>query len=85
MMYTKKMSENETQEESVTESVDWIAFKNQYFSSVLLAAEPLKNVNVKSEQLEEGSGYLKNYTANMIASFDTKGAKATKVPILLWP
>lgn len=82
---TKKMSENETQEESVTESVDWIAFKNQYFSSVLLAAEPLKNVNVKSEQLEEGSGYLKNYTANMIASFDTKGAKATKFQFYFGP
>lgn len=82
---TKKMSENETQEESVTESVDWIAFKNQYFSSVLLAAEPLKNVNVKSEQLEEGSGYLKNYSANMIASFDTKGAKATKFQFYFGP
>ena len=82
---TKKMSENETQEESVTESVDWIAFKNQYFSSVLLAAEPLKNVNVKSEQLEEGSGYLKSYSANMIASFDTKGAKATKFQFYFGP
>ena len=82
---TKKMSENETQEESVTESVDWIAFKNQYFSSVLLAAEPLKNVNVKSEQLEEGSGYLKSYSANMIAAFDAKGAKPSKFQFYFGP
>lgn len=82
---THKMSENETKEESVTESVDWIAFKNQYFSSVLLAAEPMKNVNVKSEQLEEGSGYLKNYSANMAATFDASGAKPSKFQFYFGP
>lgn len=82
---THKMSENETKEESVTESVDWIAFKNQYFSAVLLAAEPMKNVNVKSEQLEEGSGYLKNYSANMAATFDTSGAKPSKFQFYFGP
>lgn len=82
---THKMSENETKEESVTESVDWIAFKNQYFSSVLLAAEPMKNVDVKSEQLEEGSGYLKNYSANMSAAFDASGAKPSKFQFYFGP
>ena len=82
---TKKMPENETKEESVTESVDWIAFKNQYFSSVLLAAEPMKNVNVKSEQLEEGCGYLKNYEANMAANFDASGAKPSKFQFYFGP
>lgn len=82
---THKMSENETKEESVTERVDWIAFKNQYFSSVLLAAEPMKNVNVKSEQLEEGSGYLKNYSANMAATFDASGAKPSKFQFYFGP
>lgn len=82
---THKMSENETKEESVTESVDWIAFKNQYFSSVLLAAEPMKNVNVRSEQLEEGSGYLKNYSANMAATFDASGAKPSKFQFYFGP
>ena len=82
---TEKMSENETKEESVTQSVDWIAFKNQYFSSVLLAAEPMKNVNVKSEQLEEGSGYLKNYSANMSAAFDASGAKPSKFQFYFGP
>ena len=79
------MPENETKEESVTESVDWIAFKNQYFSSVLLAAEPMKNVNVKSEQLEEGCGYLKNYEANMAANFDASGAKPSKFQFYFGP
>lgn len=82
---TKKLSENETEEESVTESVDWIAFKNQYFSSVLMAADPMQKVNVKSQQLEENSGYLKNYSADMAASFDASGARTTKFQFYFGP
>lgn len=82
---TKKLSENETEEESVTESVDWIAFKNQYFSSVLMAADPMQKVNVKSQQLEESSGYLKNYSADMAASFDASGTKTTKFQFYFGP
>lgn len=82
---TKKLSENKTEEESVTESVDWIAFKNQYFSSVLMAAAPMQKVNVKSQQLEENSGYLKNYSANMAAPFDASGAKASKFQFYFGP
>lgn len=82
---TEKLSENETQEESITKNVDWIAFKNQYFSSVLMAVDPLKNVDVKSEQLEEGSGYLKNYTANMTNAFDATGAKASMFQFYFGP
>lgn len=82
---TKKLSENETEEESVTESVDWIAFKNQYFSSVLMAADPMQKVNVKSQQLEGSSGYLKNYSADMAASFDASGTKTTKFQFYFGP
>ena len=82
---TQKLSENETKEESVTADVDWIAFKNQYFSSVLMAANPMKNVDVKSEQLDEKSGYLKNYSANMTNAFDATGAKATDFQFYFGP
>ena len=82
---TQKLSENETKEESITEDVDWIAFKNQYFSSVLMAANPMKNVDVKSEQLDEKSGYLKNYSANMTNVFDATGANASNFQFYFGP
>jgi len=82
---TEKLSETSTEEEKAKGDVDWIAFKNQYFSSVLLAAEPLQEVNVKSEQLEEKSGYLKAYTADMTAAFDPTGAKPTKFQFYFGP
>ncbi|MGN1241461.1 MAG: membrane protein insertase YidC [Alloprevotella sp.] len=73
----EKLAEQLTEEESVTAGVNWIAFKNQYFSSVLIAAAPMKNVEVKSEQLDEKSGYLKAYNAQMETTVDPTGAKAT--------
>lgn len=82
---TKKLSENQTEAESVTESVDWIAFKNQYFSSVLMAANPMTSVDVKSEQMDENSGYLKSYSANMTSAFDATGTKATEFQFYFGP
>lgn len=79
------LSENSTEEESVTGSVDWIAFKNQYFSAVLMSAEPMKKVDLASEQLEENSGYLKNYQATMEAPFDPTGKKDTRFQFYFGP
>ena len=79
------LSEAETVSESITGSVDWIAFKNQYFSSVIMAEEPLQNVDLKSEQLNEKSGYLKKYNAAMTAAFDPTGAKETKFQFYFGP
>ncbi len=82
---TEKLSEAETEQESVTGQVDWVAFKNQYFSAVLMAAEPLAQVDLQSEQLDENSGYLKHYTARMQAAFDPTGAKPTRMQFYFGP
>ncbi len=82
---TEKLSENETKQESVSGGVDWIAFKNQYFSSVLIAAKPMQQVDVVSEQLEEGSGYLKNYSAQMSSAFDASGKESTDYQFYFGP
>jgi len=81
---TEKLSETSTEEEAAS-GVDWIAFKNQYFSSVIMASEPMQNVKVKSEQLEEHSGYLKHYTATTTAAFDATGAKPTHFQFYFGP
>lgn len=71
---TEKLSESKTEEEAAKGTVDWIAFKNQYFSAILMAATPLENVNLLSQQLKEksDSGYLKAYSAEMDAPFVSK-------------
>ncbi len=82
---TEKLSENATKEKKPEAALDWIAFKNQYFSAVLMAAQPLEKANLKSEQLEEGTGYLKAYTADMTAAFDPTGATPSKFQFYFGP
>lgn len=82
---TEKLSESSTEEQSITGDIDWIAFKNQYFSSVLMSEKSFQNVNLKSEQLEENSGYLKEYTADMSIPFDPTGSKATNLQFYFGP
>lgn len=75
---TEKLSEQSSEEEKAEGNVDWLAFKNQYFSSCFIAKQPLTDVQLKSEQLPENTGYLKHYTAQMEAGFDPSGKEAAQ-------
>ncbi|RRD80432.1 membrane protein insertase YidC [Alloprevotella sp. OH1205_COT-284] len=75
---TEKLSEQSTVEEKAEGNVDWLAFKNQYFSSCFISKQPLTDVQLKSEQLAENSGYLKHYTAKMEAGFDPSGKEPSQ-------
>lgn len=59
--------------EKVDSPVDWVAFKNQYFSAVLISKDPFSEANLESKQLDEHSGYLKGFTADLEAPFDPTG------------
>lgn len=53
-------------EEEVEDPVHWIAFKDQYFSSVLIAdgGKPLKKVKLNSSNVsEQKKGYVQDYNA----------------------
>ena len=82
---TEKMSEAETEEVTAEDAVNWIAFKNQYFSSILIAEKPLKEVNLRSEQLPENGDHLKNYSAHMKADFDAEGKQPTRFQYYFGP
>ncbi len=55
----EQLSESSDDEESLSNKVKWIAFKQQFFSSVLIAEESFSDVRVLS-QLNNDPGYLKN-------------------------
>lgn len=82
---TEKLNEYETDEEIVTGNVDWVAFKNQYFSAIMMAAQEFKSAEFKSIQEQENSGYLKHYAANMQAKFDPSGNQATQFQFYFGP
>ena len=67
------LKEQGDEQEKVERPVEWVAFKNQYFSAVLIAKEAFTAADLNSRQLAEDSGYLKGFSADLEASFDPSG------------
>ncbi|MCQ2266897.1 MAG: membrane protein insertase YidC [Bacteroidaceae bacterium] len=82
---TEKLSEQKAETEQPTHDVDWVAFKNQYFSAVLIGGRPLTAAQLSSEPEEEGSGYLKHYTCDAEVNFDPTGAQPTQLQFYFGP
>lgn len=49
--------------------LDWVAFKNQFFSAVLMTDDTFRQARLSCQPLEEGSGNLKYFTARMETAF----------------
>lgn len=82
---TDYLSEMKPEEKSLSEHLDWVAFKNQYFSSVLIAGDYFDKSVLKSTPEKEGSGYLKEYSAQMTTAFDPSGKEATRLMFYFGP
>lgn len=59
----ENLKENGKDSEERQNKVKWIGFKNQFFSSVLIAQKNFNMADFSSEELKRGSGYLKNVNA----------------------
>jgi len=79
------LSASKDDEKSVSERLDWIAFKNQFFSSVFIANQDFDKVNVKSRMEKQGSGYIKDYSAEMSTFFDPTGKQPTDMYFYFGP
>lgn len=53
----------------VTTSVNWVAFKQQFFSSVFIAPENVSYANMGFTTAQPGSGYVKNFRAQMTVPY----------------
>ena len=83
---TKKLSETSNDEETPEKALDWIAFKNQFFSAVLIAPQDFTEANLKSTQeKEKKNGYLKTYEAQLKTFFDPTGSQPTELQMYLGP
>ncbi len=75
------LKEQGDKQEKVERPVEWVAFKNQYFSAVLIAKEAFTAADLNSRQLAEHSGYLKGFSADLEASFDF-GQDSRAIPVV---
>lgn len=82
---TEQLNSTGQELEDIEEPLDWVAFKNQFFSYVMIAHQDFTKARLGSEALTKESGYLKNYSATMQTFFDPTGKEATKMQLLFAP
>ncbi|MDL2247259.1 membrane protein insertase YidC [Bacteroides sp. OttesenSCG-928-J23] len=78
------LSESKDDEESVAGKLDWIAYKNQFFSSVFIADQKFEKNRLRSQVVKE-NGYIKNYQAETSTFFDPKGEEVTSMHFYFGP
>ena len=81
----KKLSEMKDESKEPEEALEWIAFKNQFFSAVLIGNQPMTQASLSTEQLKDEEDYLKRYEASLQIPFDVTGKEATHLQMYLGP
>ncbi len=82
----KKLSETSNDSKEPEESLEWIAFKNQFFSAVLIADKPMTKAALSSQMPNDDyAGYLKEYQAKAQIPFDVTGKEPTHLQMYLGP
>ena len=81
---TEHLSEMKPQTKELA-GLEWIAFKDQFFSSIFIADQQFKTAELSSSSINEGSGYLKDMEAEATVFFDPSGEKASQFQFYFGP
>lgn len=54
---------------NISTQVNWVAFKQQFFSSVMIAPENFSYADMKFTTAEKGSGYIKDFSAKLTVPY----------------
>ena len=77
---------SEVIDEKIEKPLDWVAFKNQFFSATLIAKDEFAaNSLMTSIPQEKGSGYLKQFNAKMKTAFDPSGVHPSEFEMYIGP
>ena len=80
------LSEAQDDDKKAEEMIDWVAFKNQFFSAVIISKDGFTTgANLKSTPLAKETHYLKSYQANLSTIFDPTGVKASDFEFYFGP
>ena len=83
---TDNLSETADKEEEIEERLDWVAYRNQFFSIAFISKDDFaQNANLSSIQDKKGSGYLKQFDAKLKTAFDPTGQKPSEFEMYIGP
>ncbi|MFH2143255.1 MAG: membrane protein insertase YidC [Bacteroidota bacterium] len=76
------LTETSSEKEELPTKVKWIAFKQQFFSSVLIAKESMTNASIEQEMFDETQPYLKHFVADI--SLPYQGDISESIPFNIY-
>ncbi|MCM1108078.1 MAG: membrane protein insertase YidC [Clostridium sp.] len=82
---TDNLSETGEETKQIGEALDWVAFKNQFFSCVMIGQQDFTDATLSTSPRTKASGYLKDYSASMKTAFDPSGKKPTVMQFYFGP
>ena len=82
---TDYLSEMTDDNEKFKEDFTWIAYKNQFFSSIMIAGDKFSDVDIKSEIIQKDKNLLKRCTSRMQTPFDPTGGEPTRLQFYFGP
>ena len=73
-------------DEKIEKPLDWVAFKNQFFSAALISKDDFSaNALLTSIPQQKGSGYLKQFNAKLKTAFDPTGIRPSEFEMYIGP
>ena len=81
----EKLSESKDDSEKENARVKWIGYKDQFFSSVLIADDAFSSSQFRSTLQGKHSGYIKEYNTQTSVPFDLTGRTQTGFRFYLGP
>ncbi len=70
-----KLSPAKSESKSLSTKVKWVGFKQQFFSSVLIADQAFQNAQVSTKKRELDSSYVAEMTADLTIPLDASGSE----------
>ena len=82
---TENLSEAKNDSESPVENLSWIAYKNQFFSSIMIAGDSFNGADLSSTSIPEGENMLKLCATTTNVKFDPSGIAGTDLQFYFGP
>ena len=80
------LSETKNDSKQLSNRLKWVAYKDMYFSSILIAGnEGFESTTIDSKMLPEDGSFLKEYKTTTSVPFDLKGNEATDMRFYFGP
>ena len=79
------LSENSSAAEELTQRLKWIGFKDQFFSTVLMAKDNFSAATLDSKMLDEDPNFLKEMTVDATLEYSAKAANPASFVLYMGP